>query len=59
MSNKIYNVIVEPKLKKRKKILTFTVFYKAVANIIYKTINLGTVIRFIKNKDIMKNSTLP
>ncbi|PAV10434.1 hypothetical protein ASJ81_13450 [Methanosarcina spelaei] len=59
MSNEIYDVVVEPKLKESKKILTFTVLYKVVANIIYKIINLGTVIRFIKNKDIMKNSTLP
>jgi hypothetical protein len=41
---------------KIKKYLTFQVFYGAGANRINKYISLGTVIRFIKNKDIMKNS---
>ncbi len=59
MSNEIYDVVVEPKLQESKKILTFTVLYKVVANIVYKILNLGTVIKFIKNKNIMKNSTLP
>jgi hypothetical protein len=53
--NEIYDPIVEAKLKENKKYLTCTVIYNAPTNILNKSINLETVIRFIKNKDIMKN----
>jgi hypothetical protein len=50
---------VEVKIKKNKNYLTCKYIYKAIASSINKNRNLGTVIRFIKNKNIIKNSGYP
>ncbi|GEM_PF-6586011 len=57
-SIEIYDFIVEAKLKENEKISTCKAIYETVADSRNKHINMGTVIRFIKNKNIMKNGML-